>query len=56
MSFYDRNGKKVYYQRLDPSILDKPAVRKFLFIKQLIFAINIAITATVILLLYMGVI
>ena len=55
MSFYDRNGKRVYYQKLDPSVLEKPAVRKFLLIKQLIFAINIAVTATVILLLYMGV-
>ncbi len=56
MAFYDKNGKKVFFQKIDPEVFNHPAVRKFRMIKAIIATINIGVTAIVLLLLYGGVI
>lgn len=55
MAFYDKNGKKVYFQRLDPSVLDNPAVKKFRRIRSLIWIFNISITMIIVMLVFLEV-
>lgn len=56
MAFYDRYGKKVYYQKLDPSVLDHPAVRKFRLVRVVIWLVNITVTVAFLILYFAGVI
>lgn len=55
MAFYDRNGKKVYFQKLDPSVLDHPAVKKFRLIRSLIWVFNFTLVAAILVLFVLGV-
>ncbi len=50
MAFYDKTGKKVYYQKLDPSVLDHPAVKKFRRVRSMIWFLNMAITMIIVML------
>ncbi|MCL4451229.1 MAG: hypothetical protein M1327_01210 [Candidatus Thermoplasmatota archaeon] len=56
MALYDKNGKRVFFYKMSPDVLNSPAVRKFRLIRAVIWTINLSVTGVVLLMVFTGVI